>query len=275
MTDIRPLRLGVVPYLNVLPLLEGLDAVYPRHHWVQATPRQLAEQLDAGEIDVAVVSVFEGLRQAGRWGMVPGAAIGSDGPVRSVALFARSPLDQVRRVLLDRASLTSIHLARILATNRLAPGVSWELAEAPLAPDFHWQGDALHDAWVAIGDTALAWEHAFPHRLDLGAAWQEDTGLPFVYAAWWTRPGLQLTAAEQGAFAEARRRGTANIDRIVERLNPADLTPYGGVAGVRSYLSDSIRYTLGERERAGLERFRFLLDQAGFLGPIPSAAPFR
>ncbi|HMX61687.1 MAG TPA: menaquinone biosynthesis protein [Candidatus Sumerlaeota bacterium] len=262
---IRPLRLGVVPYLNVLPLLEGLDADYPKTNWLAATPRRLAELLAGGEIDVAMVSIFEALLHADKYRIVPGVAIGCDGPVRSVALHSKVPLKEIKTVLLDRASLSSANLVQILCRELLNIDPQFHVSENPFAPGFDWKTDS-HDALLVIGDTALAWEHAFPHRLDLGMGWKELTGLPFVFAAWVAREGLEVSRDEVNAFVKAKDRGIANAEVIADR--------YVGEAGhewvtresAREYLTSAIKYDLGEWEREGLILFRQKLVEHRLLG---------
>jgi chorismate dehydratase len=272
---IRPLRLGIVPYLNVLPLLEGLEADFPRSLWTAATPRQLGELLHAGTIDVAAVSVFEGLRCADRYRLVPGCAIGSDGAVRSVALYSRKPLGEINTVLLDRASLSSSHLVQILARRLLSIRPVYALSERPLTIDFPWQ-ESPHDAFLVIGDTALAWENAFPHALDLGDGWKRLTGLPFVFAAWWTRAGLELTADEAAAFLRARERGQRAGIQIADRVHDAGQEPCVRAMtreSLRHYLTEAIRYDLGPVQLESIDLFRVKLIEQGLLPPAsPKAA---
>src|SRR5690348_5263249 len=113
--------------------------------------------------------------------IVPGVCIGSEGPVASVALFARKPVRDLRRIALDTSSRTSAALVRILCARRFdvapafvshAPDLGAMLAQA--------------DAALLIGDPALfVYPAAFgAEKIDLGAAWSDMTGLPFVWAFW-------------------------------------------------------------------------------------------
>ncbi len=257
---VRPLRLGVVPYLNVLPLLEGLDEHFPLEDRIRATPRELAGLLAAGEIDVATLPVYEGLRSNGRYSLVPNAAIACDGPVRSVSLFSKVPLNEISSVLLDRSSLTSAHLVQILARELLNLTPDYETSPEPIRQEFDWKR-AEQDAFLVIGDVALRWEESFPWKLDLGAGWKELTGLPFVFAAWWTREGLTLTQDELAAFETARERGQNSALRIATRHGKSAAE----IADLTKYLSESIRYDLGEREIQALNLFENKLHGAGLI----------
>src|SRR6185295_17793961 len=102
------LRIGCVQYLNARPLIYGYDGPVVFDH-----PSALARDLARGELDAALVPIFEVLRDP-RYVLVDDIAIGSDGPVFSVVLAHRGPLEKVRAITLDPASLTSIHLLRVL-----------------------------------------------------------------------------------------------------------------------------------------------------------------
>ncbi len=277
--SLRPLRLGIVPYLNVLPLLEGLEDSFPREHWVRGTPRELAGMLERGEVDVAADSTFEGLRRAPRYRLVPGAAIGSAGPVRSVVLYSKAPLDRVRTVRLDHASLTSIHLCRILLKEGHGLEPAFRTAPRPLTASEPWEA-LPEDAFLVIGDAALALQGTFPFQLDLGEEWDRQAGgLPFVFAAWWVRQGLELSPEECAAFIRARQRGTARLPRIAARLPGHETAPCGGAQGVVDYLANAVRYTLGPWELEGLALFRDKLLRHGLLphgvpeAPLACPAP--
>lgn len=265
----RPLKIGIVPYLNMLPLMEGLEEELPGAQWLRATPRELGRLLSAGHIDIAAVSTHEGLRRPADYTLLPGAALGCDGPVRSVALCSRVPPGEIRSVLLDRASLTSIHLARILAAELLRIDPAWEISPEPVGGD-GWGGG--HDACVVIGDTALRWEGRFPHRLDLGEGWKRLTGLPFVFAGWWARRDAPLTDAEAGAFIRSRRRGVARVAAIVDRLDGETHRLYGGRDSLVHYFTSAMRYELGGPQREAIALYREKLVAHGLLD-APAAGP--
>lgn len=250
------LRLGVVPYLNVLPLIEGIEACFPPV--LRATPRDLAAMLASGQIDAATLPTFDLLRSGHV--LLPGCAIACDGRVRSVQLFSRVPLQDVRRVLLDRSSLTSVHLARILWRELL--GIEPEAATSaePIAPDFDLAASGF-DGAVVIGDSALAWERRFPHALDLGEGWKRLTGLPFVFAAWVARAGADVPAAAIDALCACRDRGERSVEAIARRHAPGE----AAVADLVDYLSRAIRYRLGDSEIAAMELFREKLLAHGML----------
>lgn len=260
-----PIRLGVVPYLNILPLIEGLDAKIPRSNWIRATPRELAGLLGSGELDVASLPIYEVLRDGG-YSLLPGCAIACDGAVRSVQVFSKVPIPQIRNMLLDRASLTSANLARIVLADAYGLRPHCATSSAPFAPDFDWKRHEA-EAFLCIGDTALRWEGSFPHALDLGTAWKALTNLPFVFAAWAVRREAALSGDQIEWFAEARRAGSKAIGLIAARHASSEAMDPGSL---ESYLRDSVRYGLGKLELAGISEYRKRLVAHGLL---PDSTP--
>lgn len=234
------LRAGSVPYLNVAPLVHGLLGRVR-----QLPPSRLAEALRRGEVDAGLVSVTEVLLHDA-YDILEGPCVASDGEVFSVFLAHRIPLAELRVVHCHTASLTSVNLLRVL------------LAERGVRPSFAPLEDptdaSLHEAALLIGDPAIAFRRA-PHAQsvwDLGAAWRELTGLPFVYAVWALRRGVDTTALRAELLAAAER-GEREFDEVVRTAPGFD------EAFRREYLTRHVRNRLGPRERAGLEHFVTLL----------------
>ncbi len=77
------LRAAAVSFLNAWPLTAGLESS-ERIELVLAEPSRCAAMLDAGEVDLALVSV--GALPGGEFDIVPGIAIGADGDEGEVHL---------------------------------------------------------------------------------------------------------------------------------------------------------------------------------------------
>lgn len=257
------LRLGAVSYLNTKPLVHGLER-HPDLFDVRFdVPAECAALLHAGRIDVGLVPAIEYLR--GDYRIVPGVAIGSDGPVVSVAIFSSVPIDQVRTLALDASSRTSAALTRILCAKHFGVAPAFEEA----SPDL----DAMLarvDAALLIGDPAL---HADAEargllKTDLGEAWRSLTGLPFVYAMWTGRDGA-VEPRHVAALNAARDRGQRALEAIALAHGAGDAPR---TARARAYLRDTLKYGLGEAEQAGLRRFHEL---AAALSLVPGVRPLR
>lgn len=241
------LRLGAVEYLNARPLVYGLHRHADRFDVRFDIPARCAELLHAGQVDVGLVPSIEYLRGES-YVAVPGVAIGSDGPVASVAVFSLVPIDRVRTVALDASSRTSVALLRVLCARHF--GIEPDVRI--MSPDPQRMLES-NDAALLIGDTALLFDHAAAgvQKTDLGLAWKEYSGLPFVYAFWFGRPGV-LTAGDAASLGEACRLGVEHTDDVAREHFPDD--PARAVIGAR-YLRDNVVYGFAEREMAGLTRF--------------------
>jgi chorismate dehydratase len=240
-------KVGSVPYLNAVPLTRGLE-----EEILFAPPAELARLLQRDELDAALVSLTEVLLHD-RYDILDGIAVASLGEVKSVFLAHRQPLAEMREIYCDPASLSSLNLLKVLlAENGLKPELR-PLPDYPAAP-------ALENV-LLIGDRALEFARsAPPHELwDLGTAWFDLTGLPFVYAVWALR--RVPNEALRRRLREARNFGMDTLDSIISSRTDFDYDFR------KDYLSWHIHYHLGAEERRGIARFIELLRKHG-LGPV-------
>ena len=238
--SLAPFRVGSVPYLNAVPLTRGLESQIEF-----IPPSQLAEKLRRGDLDAALVSITEVLFHDG-YDVLDGIAVASLGEVFSVFLAHRVPLEQVKEVFCDTASLTSVNLLRVL------------LAERGLKPEFKplrsYAEAGQHDAVLLIGNPAIEFRRA-PHTheiWDLGAAWMELTQLPFVFAIWALRRGPDNERLRR-QLREARDFGMDTLDYTISSRTDYDLNFR------RDYLGWHIHYHLGADEKRGIAKFIELL----------------
>jgi chorismate dehydratase len=247
-------RIGSVPYLNSKVLVYGLRPRTPTYTFESHVPSLLARKLRAGELDVALVSSIEYFRLRGS-SIVPGISISSFREMWSIHLFHRKPLKAMRRIGTDPSSETTNALLQIVMQEKHQIGVELvplQMGEDPLArPDL--------DGFLKIGDPCLTFVPPPEYQvMDLAAEWHDWTNLPFVFAAWVCRPGVDLHAVNVDLFM-AKREGLRNIETIAR-----DEAPRLGldVARTRSYISKIVRYDLGHAEVAGLSLFqRYLVRQ--------------
>lgn len=258
-------RLGAVGYLNAGPLVYRLRES-PQFSLRFDVPSTCAELLHSGAIDVGLIPSIEYLR-GDPYCIVPEVAIASRGRVASVILFTTRPMSDVRSIAMDLSSRTSVALVRVLCARlfKIDPKIE------PSPPDL----DAMLagcDAALIIGDKALFPPATEPRvrstSIDLGEAWTQFTGLPFVYAFWAGRRGA-LGAAEVRSLQRTRDAGVAAAEDVArEYLGGA---PDRQAAGAR-YLRDNIKYHLGAEERAGLELF---YRYAAEIGVAPAGRDLR
>ncbi len=241
-----PLRIGAVPFLNGRPLTAWF--AQPECHdsveLVTDVPSRLAVLLDHGELDVAMVSSIEAFRNP-RILVLPGISISADGPVWSVKVFSNVPFASIRTLATDSSSLTSAALARILLQERygIAPNCM------AMQPDPARMLDDC-DAALLIGDRALM---GFDARfvMDLGEAWREQTGLPFVYAMWMIVEASVASAAAE-VLTRAKDWGVAHRHAIAAQWSAKTGMPERLAT---EYLMGIMRYDLDMKERAAMTRF--------------------
>jgi chorismate dehydratase len=246
--SLEPFRVGSVPYLNAVPVTRGIEDEIQF-----VTPAKLAEMLRRDELDAALVSVTEVLLND-RYDVLDGVAIASLGEVKSVFVAHRYPLAEVREIFCDPASLTSVNLLKVLLAER---GISAELSPLP-----NYEAAQDCDAVLLIGDRAIDFlraEHG--HQIwDLGSAWYELTKLPFVYAVWALRRGVENKTLRRH-LREAKEFGVDTLDHIIRTRTEYDLDFR------KDYLGWHIHYHLGSDEKRGLAKFAELLRKHG-LGPV-------
>jgi chorismate dehydratase len=252
-----PYRVGAVSYLNAKPLYHGLCELAPDVRLTMDVPSRLAEQLASGELDVALIPSVEYLRGADRgYEIIPDLAIAARGAVRSVRLFTRVPWKSVDRLALDAGSRTSQVLARIWldAAHGVRPT---RVEELPLGVSAL---ESMADAVLVIGDRAMRVpQESFTDVADLGEAWHRLTGLPFVFAFWVSRGGIDLGELP-AALAQSRATGLAEAESLARMHGPR----LGlDVSTCYDYLTRILSYDLGEPELAGLRRFAAMAARLG------------
>jgi len=245
-------RIGSVPYLNAKPLLWGLDRD-PGVRLILKPPAELVPLMERGRLHAALLPSIEAIRL----GLVhvPGLAIASPGRTGSVLLHLKKPLKQVRTVALDRNSRTTNALTRILLERRYGLRPRYVKHDPDGSRDF--RRDPKVDAAVTIGDASFR-DWGLP-ALDLGAAWKDMTGVPFVFALW-ALP--RRNASLENRLKTAAREGRRRLKEIVAAEHEkAGLTR----AECVRYLTEHITYDLDPAELAGLKLFERHARDLGLL----------
>ncbi len=272
----RP-RVGHIQFLNCLPFYWGLmrSGALLDVELTKDTPDRLSEALVAGDLDIGPISLVEYLRHADQLVVLPGLAVGSDGPVLSVNMVSTVPVEELdgRRVALGSTSRTGVLLAQMLLASRY--GVRPDYFRCP--PDLT-QMLLEADAGVLIGDVALRATYEAPRRglvlTDLGQAWREWTGLPMVFAVWAVRrayladhPGLTKDVHE--AFLTSKELFLGELDEVARaaaRWEPFD-------AETLATYFRALDFSLGERQLAGLCEFAARAAALGAVPPLPPDGP--
>ena len=237
-------RIGAVSYLNTRPLLLGMEQspFKDRIDLIKSYPAKIAQDLLEGTIDIGLVPVaIMPLLSSPQ--IVSKYVIGTEGEVASVALFSQVPMEQVECVYLDYQSRTSVALAKVLLTQYWKKEVAFIAATEGYIDQI-----SGTTAGVIIGDRALASLSRFEHVYDLGLAWKQHTGLPFVFAAWVANK--PIPAEFMKAFDAANGYGLDHLEDVIA-LIPASEQVYD----LHKYYTLNISYVLTPEKRAGLAQF--------------------
>lgn len=265
------LSLGKVAYINCEPVYYGIEqgAIPAECRIVDGTPAELNRMLEAGDLDLSVISAIEYARHSDRYLILPDLAIGSDGPAESVLFLSRvkpASLDG-RLVHLTRDSLTSVYLVKLLLAKVF--GVRPQFLSATADTIDRLPEDVA--GVLMIGDPALRARGQLPFTLDLGQGWKEWTGLPFVFAVWAVRRDVYDNHREEThrlhrALLSSKRYSLARLDEIC-----ATVCQRVGLDSdtCATYLKERLSFDLTPRHIEGLYRFFTLLEAEGDLPSTP------
>jgi len=264
----RRLRISAISYLNTAPLMWDFEhGEAARDFDISYTlPSVCARDLQAGTADIGIIPAAAYSQVPGLM-VLPGIAIASRRPVRSILLVSKLPVDKIHTVALDTSSMTSVALTKILFEKWLGGGRTF----TSMAPDID-KMLASHDAGLVIGDPALQIDRSRYFTVDLAEEWIRHTGKPFVFAFWALRQDALLDTAPPPElatiFRQSRDHGleTKSLDHISH-----EWAPRLGLreAKVRSYLTESIYYYLDAGCLEGLQLFYRYAAEIGALPPAP------
>jgi chorismate dehydratase len=211
-------------------------------------PSEVARKLLENEVDLGLipVAVIPFLKEAH---ILPGFCIGADGPVESVKLYSQVPLTEIKTILLDYQSRTSVALARILAAELWNISPEWKKAEAGFEENI-----SGNTAGVVIGDRTFTLNGTFKYEFDLSEEWKKLTGLPFVFACWVSNKPLPAEFIHE--FSNSLEKGLNNIQDVIGKESPKYL-PFD----VEFYLTKSLNLRLNKRGEAAIELFLEKLKQ--------------
>lgn len=246
------LRIGCVSFLNAKPLIYGLETE-PRLTMKLDVPANLADMLQSAAVDVALLPVIDYQRLPGLR-LIPTGGIASDGHTLTVRIFSRQPIETIATLRCDPDSHTSVALARVIMAERYGSRPEMRDLRDPALPK-----DA---AKLLIGDKVITEEPAgFDHQLDLGFAWKELTGLPFVFAAWMARAGAEL-GDWPARLERAKREGLTNIEPI---LRQHAVTRGWPIELARQYLTENLEFDITPRHIEAIRRFYDLAARHGVI----------
>jgi chorismate dehydratase len=245
---VQKIKVGAVSYLNTKPLIYGFEQGMMAGE-IELTidyPSNIAQKLLTNEIDIGLVPVAI-LPKMKEYHILSGYCIGCEGPVASVCLFSDVPLDEIKTVLLDYQSRTSVALLKILLKEY------WKLSPQFLSAEEGFEKNIKEKtAALVIGDRALALNKAFNYVYDLGEAWLNFTKLPFVFAAWIANK--KYLPEFEDRFDKATGLGLNHLDDIIQQNK---FTHFN----LQNYYNSNISYLLNSGKKQGLDLFLKKMEQ--------------
>jgi chorismate dehydratase len=244
------MKISVVSYLNSKPFIRGIEK-NPSPDWnvTLDIPSECARKLISGEaevglVPVAVLPLIKGHR------IITPYCIGANGKVDSVKLYSHVPVEQITKVILDYQSRTSVALVKILARELWKINPEWTAGSA----GFETMAEGT-TAVVVIGDRTFSMNGSYTFEYDLSEAWQQLTGLPFVFAVWTLSGSLSVENATmlnefENRFSAALNYGLTHMDEVIAENQQR----YPDV-NVRKYLTQSISYDLTAEKREAIRLF--------------------
>ena len=267
----RTLRISAISFLNTAPLMWDFEHDPTEEHLsnfeiTYTVPSACAKALKDGAADIGIIPAFT-YAEIPNLVIIPDVAIAARGPVRSILLISKVPIEGIRTVATDTSSRTSVALTQVI----FGKWFGGKRQLVPMDPDLPRMLEHA-DAALLIGDAALLAKTAGYHVYDLAELWEEHTGKPFVFAVWAVRdqalreakPGLDVA----GIFQRSRDHGIhpnsiLNIAR--------DWSPRLGLSenDIRAYLAESIYYYLDKPCLDGLNLFLQYSADCGLIDRVP------
>lgn len=247
----KQLKVTAVSYLNTKPFLFGIfKSGFDKQIDLQLDiPSECARKLSSGEADLGLVPVAV-IPELETPHIISDYCIGTNGTVKTVCIFADCPIENLTHLYLDFHSRTSVELVKVLLDSH------WQLSPTLLqaTPGFEEKIGGSTGALI-IGDRAIGLDEKHPFVYDLGEAWLEMTGLPFVFAAWVSNRPLETGFIKQ--LNAALKTGIEEIPQLMYLL-PSPAPRFD----LRGYFTENISYVLDQQKRKALDLFLKILAGA-------------
>ena len=239
------IKISIVSYLNSKPFIKGLQEsdLIKKIDLQLDIPSVCAQKLLEGKVDLGLipVAVLPLLKEKH---IISNYCIGAVGKVASVMLYSDVPLSEIKTVLLDYQSRTSVTLVKILAQKFWKINPQWIAAQANYEKEISGTSAA-----VIIGDRTFGLENKYKFAYDLAEEWQKFTGLPFVFACWVSNKQLPDTFIAE--FNAALETGLNKRPELIEELEKSKKY----FTNIDTYLNQNIDYYYDSAKKQALELF--------------------
>jgi len=236
------LKISVVSYLNALPFRYALNNYAGKEKWDVQTdmPSVCADKLINGVVDIGLIPVAE-INRVPNGRIIGDHCIAADGNVNSVLLLSEVPLHEIKTIMLDYQSRTSVKLCRILADVFWKINPSWENTAEGYEKMI--KGDV---AGVIIGDRAIEMSGEYKYTYDLSGEWKKYNGLPFVFACWVANKAIDKK--DEDMFNEMLALGIKNRFEILDKEKVDN-------SRKRDYILNTIQYKMSDSHKLAINNF--------------------
>lgn len=240
----------VVSYINTFPFIYGIEKsgiLMSSDYQLTKVYPSLCSQAYYNRLTDIVLLPSGAINHFDESITIKTNCIGAEGKVKSVMLFSQKPIEDVKTLILDYQSTTSIKLVKILAK------FYWRKQFDFLSSNKGYEEKINDDvAILVIGDRALDLMGKYNYNYDLATEWFNFQQLPFVFAYWVKTKPIDLTFIEK--FNKALNWGLQHKQEALEAYLHAD--PF-----LLDYLENDISYHFDEQKMEGLKAFYFLSNE--------------
>ncbi len=247
-------NVSLISYLNSRPFLYGLEnsPIKDGINIFLDIPSRTAEKIATNRTDIGLIPVGA-LADMSGYSIVSDFCIGAEGPVRTVILASKVPLEEVDTILMDYQSRSSVLLTQVLARFFWKREFNWEKSRA----GYEKKSISGRTAGVVIGDRVFQVEKMNPFIYDLSSEWMKYTGLPFVFAVWVTKRHLSSTFLDRFNLAiEYGIKSVPEVEKLIKSEYPD--------VDIIEYFTKNISYAFDERKKAGMNLFMQLAQEMKF-----------
>ncbi len=261
------IRIGQIAYTNILPVYHFVDRqrFSGQAEWIEQVPSQLNQKMAAGEMDLGPISSFAYARHHDKLTLLADLSISARGPVRSIFLFSKKPLQELNesRIALTSSSATSVNLLKIILEKFYSVHPLYETMD----PDVEVMMEQA-DAALLIGDDAMrADRKRLPYyQYDLGELWYRETGMWMIFAVWAVRNEVLEHSREKiqqihEAVLISKLMGKERLDEVIRVVQSS----YGGDTDYWETYYSGLSYDLSEDHKRGLEYYYQCAADLGLL----------
>jgi chorismate dehydratase len=240
-------RVSAISFYNTLPFIYGLknNAIMDDIELSLDPPAICADRLLAGTVDIGLVPIAS-ISEIRNANIFSNYCISANGPARTVILASQVPVEEIKEIVLDYQSRTSVQLIQVLVREFWKYNISFRMG----SPGFEETEIKDNTGAIVIGDKAFIVEKKYKYSYDLAAVWKNFTGLPFVFACWVANCNLKNSFIDK--FEEAIHYGVLHIH---DASLTAKFNGLNSVLDIEHYLKNNMNYILDENKKEAMKLF--------------------